>query len=80
MGSIPGQGAKIPHVLQSKKQNMKQKQYCKKFNKVSFFKMVHMKQNFFKKKENFIWANKKIIAQETVFQKVLRVIPWWSSG
>ena len=33
VGSIPGQGAKIPHALQPKNQNMKQKQYCNKFNK-----------------------------------------------
>ena len=32
-GSIPDQRAKIPHVLWPKKQNIKQKQYCKKFNK-----------------------------------------------
>ena len=30
-GSILGQGFKIPHA--SKKQNLKQKQYCNKFNK-----------------------------------------------
>ena len=30
---IPGQGAKIPLDLQPKKQNIKQKQYCNKFNK-----------------------------------------------
>ena len=30
--------------------------------------------------ENFIPANMKIITQETVFQKALRGIPWWSSG
>ena len=30
---IPGQGAKIPHALWPKNQNIKQKQYCKKFNK-----------------------------------------------
>ena len=30
MGSIPGPGAKIPYA--SKKQNIKQKQYCNKFN------------------------------------------------
>ena len=29
MSSIPGQGTKIPHTLQPKKQ----KQYCNKFNK-----------------------------------------------
>ena len=32
-GSIPGQGAKIPHDLWPKNQNIKQKQYCNKFNK-----------------------------------------------
>ena len=32
-GSIPGQEAKIPHALQPKSQNIKQKQYCNKFNK-----------------------------------------------
>ena len=33
MGSIPGQGAKIPHASQPKKQNIKQKQHYNKFNK-----------------------------------------------
>ena len=32
-GSIPGRGAKIPHAFQPKNQNIKQKQYCNKFNK-----------------------------------------------
>ena len=32
-GSIPGQGAKTPHASQKKNQNIKQKQYCNKFNK-----------------------------------------------
>ena len=32
-GSIPGGGGKIPHASWPKKQNMKQKQYCNKFNK-----------------------------------------------
>ena len=31
MGSIPGQGAKIPHASQPKNQNVEQKQYCNKF-------------------------------------------------
>ena len=35
VGSIPGQGAKILHVLWLKNENMKQKQYCIKFNKGS---------------------------------------------
>ena len=30
---IPGQEAKIPHVSWSTNQNMKQKEYCNKFNK-----------------------------------------------
>ena len=32
-GPIPGRGAKIPHALGPKNQNIKQKQYCNKFNK-----------------------------------------------
>ena len=32
-GSIPGRGAKIPHASQPENQNIKQKQYCNKFNK-----------------------------------------------
>ena len=31
-GSILGQGAIIPHALQPKCQNIKQRQYCNKFN------------------------------------------------
>ena len=30
---IPGQGDKIPHASGPKNQNIKQKQYCNKFNK-----------------------------------------------
>jgi hypothetical protein len=33
VGLIPGGGAKIPHVSWPINQNIKQKQYCKKFNK-----------------------------------------------
>ena len=32
-GSIPGQGVKIPYASKPKNQNIKQKQYCNKFNK-----------------------------------------------
>ena len=46
-GSIPGQGARIPHASKPKNQNIKQKQYCNKFDKES--KMVHIK----KKKKTF---------------------------
>ena len=36
--SIPGQGDKIPHASWPKSQNIKQKQYCNKFNKDFEFK------------------------------------------
>ena len=45
--SIPGQVAKIPHALKPKNQNIKQKQYCNKFNTL---KMVHIKKKKLKKK------------------------------
>ena len=32
MSSIPGQEAKIPHASRPKNPNIKQKQYCNKFN------------------------------------------------
>ena len=47
-GSIPGQGAKISYTLWQKKknknQNMKQRQYCNKFNKD--FKKIILKYIF----------------------------------
>ena len=39
---IPGQGAKIPHASQPKKQNIKQKQHYNKFNK-DFKNCLHKK-------------------------------------
>ena len=33
VGSVPGQGVKIPHASRPINQNIKQKQYCYKFNK-----------------------------------------------
>ena len=36
VGLIPGQGTKILHASKSKTQNIKQKQYCNKFNKKLF--------------------------------------------
>ena len=48
-GSIPGWGAKIPHASRPKNQNIKQKQYCNKFNK-DFENDPHQK-NLRKKKE-----------------------------
>ena len=50
--SIPGRGAKIPHASRTKNQNIKQKQYCNKFNK-DFKNGPHQK-NLKKKKEVFI--------------------------
>ena len=41
-GSIPGQGAKIPHASWLKNQNIKKKQYCNKFNK-DFKNDLHQK-------------------------------------
>ena len=41
MGSIPGQGTKIPHASQPKIQTIKQKQYCNKFSRD--FKNHHIK-------------------------------------
>ena len=40
VGLIPGWGAKIPHASGPKDQNIKQKQYCNKFNK-NFKKVPH---------------------------------------
>ena len=47
--SIPGRGAKIPHASWPKSQNIKQKQYCNKFNK-DFKNGPHQK--ILKKKKN----------------------------
>ena len=51
-GSIPGQGAKIPHVLQPKNQNIKHKQYCNEFSK-DFKNGPHQKN--LKKKNTMIY-------------------------
>ena len=55
VGLISGQGTRIPRALQPKIQNIKQKQYCNKFNedfkngphqkKKKSFKKVKTKQN-----------------------------------
>ena len=50
-GSIPGQGAKIPHASWPKKQNIKQKQFCNKFNK-DFKNGLHQKKKILKKKKD----------------------------
>ena len=43
-GSISGRGAKIPHALLPRNQNIKQKEYCNKFNK-NFKNGPHQKKN-----------------------------------
>ena len=48
-GSIPGQGAKIPHASGPKNQNIKQKQYCNKFYK-DFKNGPHQKKKSLKKR------------------------------
>ena len=51
-GLVPGGGAKIPGAFWPKKQNIKQKQYCNKFNK-DFKNGPHfLKQNLKKRKRN----------------------------
>lgn len=59
MSSVPGWGAKIPGVSQSKNQNIKYKQYCSKFNEdifkngpILFF--LSYQKNTFEKKSNDI--------------------------
>ena len=46
--SVPGQKAVIPHASWTKIQNIKQKQYCNKFNED--YKWSTSKNKFFKKK------------------------------
>ena len=46
---IPGSGAKIPHALGPRKQNIKQKQYCNKLNE-DLKKMVYIQKKKKKKK------------------------------
>ena len=48
VGLIPGRGAEIPHALRPKNQNIKQKQYCNRFNK-DFKNGPHQKKNLKKK-------------------------------
>ena len=52
VGSIPGQGAEIPHASRPKNQSIKQKQYCNKSNKdfkngphQKIFKKINIKKN-----------------------------------
>ena len=54
-GSIPGQGAKIPHALRPKNQNIEEKQCCNKFNK-DFKNGPHQKKKILKKKKKSWFA------------------------
>ena len=54
-GSTPGGGAEIPHASWSKNQNIKQKQYCNKFNKDLKKKKVHIKKNLKNKEVVQYW-------------------------
>ena len=53
-GSIPGRGAKIPRASQPKNQNLKQKQYCNKFNK-DFKNGPYKKKNLKERKTKRMW-------------------------
>ena len=57
VGLIPGWGAEIPHALGPKNQNIKQKQYCNKFNKN--FKNGPHQQNLKKKERSFRGSDKR---------------------
>ena len=50
LGSIPGQGANILHVLQLKKQNINNKNNTA-TNSIKTFKMVHVEKNLKKKRQ-----------------------------
>ena len=52
-GSIPGRGAKTPHAPGPKNQNIKQKQYCNKFNK-DFKNGPHQKKKILKKPKAYL--------------------------
>ena len=58
-GSTPGQGVEIPHALPAKKtkQNIRQKQYCNKFNK--HLKNDSKSKNLYQKKERkkSVWTD-----------------------
>ena len=54
-GSIPGQGAKIPHISQSKNQNIKNRSNIT-TNSIKTLKMIHFKIYIYfnKNEDNFI--------------------------
>ena len=67
--SFPGQGAKIPHASRPKNQNIKQKQYCNKFNK-DFKNGPHQKKKkIFKKKTKITPALATLFARPSAKEK-----------
>ena len=75
-GSIPGLGAKIPHFSWPKSQNIKQKQYCNKFNK-DFKNGPHQKKIFLNKIK-WITTRTYCIAQGTLLCVMWR--PGWEGS
>ena len=64
-GSIPGPGARIPHALWPKNQNITQKQYCNKFNK-DFKNGPHQKKKSLKKKSLHLYVPQFLHSLNTV--------------
>ena len=56
--SIPGQKAKIPHASRPRNQNIKQKQYCNKFDK-DFTKKMNETQLLFSGAEHLLGESDK---------------------
>ena len=75
VGSIPGWGAKIPCALWSKNQNIKQKQYCNKFNK-DFKSGPYQEKKSWKK--IIIWKISDLftISHKTILEKKSTLISW----
>ena len=76
-GLIPGPGAKIPHASRPKNQNIKQKQYCNKFNK-DFTNGPHKKKKIFKKKRTSLvaqWLRIRLPTQGTRVRALVQEDP-----
>ena len=70
-GSIPGQGAKIPHASWPKNQNIKPKQYCNKFNK-DFKNGPHQKKKKISNKKQGEWWPVELCSASTLLSST----PW----
>ena len=74
-GSIPVRGAKIPHALWPKNQNIKQKQYCNKFNK-DFKFGPHQNKKILKKNKDStylqIQSHSEVLGVRTSTQRIWR--------